>query len=989
MVRALTAYRLRMATRCTPFGLMAGVAAAEFAPSPAETAVRLGSRHRRLAGAERGWLAALVRPWAWHPVVLSRLRVTANNLCTIRGDRLVLPYLPHLPDSETEPVGPAVREVTVRHTEAVRAALAAARTPIQGGELERRLVEQFPTAPTGAIGRLLGQLVEKEILLTELRPPAESPDATRHVLDTLAGTDPSVLPALSELREVNSALTAYAAQPLGEGLDAWSTATARMRRMLPLDRLVQVDLALDADVRLPPAVAAEAERAAELLWRLAPPSAAGVSLEHYHKEFVGRFGVGRAVPVLDVLDPDAGLGAPAGYLQPPSPRTDPPFTAAAGERDRLMLELAQDALVSGTDDVVLTDGHPLVTALSDDKGARPASIELFTRLLAESPEALAAGQFRLIVMGGSLNPAVASFGRFAHLLPDTARAVLADVARAAGEHTAATDAIRAQLVFQARHGRGDNVSQVPQWLDHRVPVGVFADTSEPGTLALENLALCADPHRLFVVDTTSGREIVPTVLHKLDTRTLAPNAARLLGEVARTGVRVVHAWEWGRAEALPYVPRVSYGRTVLRLARWRPAGAVLDRKAPFDVWVRAVHTWRRRWRVPERVCLSYLDQRLELHLTEPLHLRLFRHELGRRPAAVLHEVPEADGSGTGWLTGPGGSHRNELIIPLVLTPAEGEPAPPATGRREIPVLHRSAPQRTGLIEHIPGGEWLYACVYCAPERQNELLIQHLPSLLDAVPPEVDRWFFIRYGNPDHHLRLRFHGTPESLAGGLLPAMHRWAAGLRAQRLIQGLRLDTYDPELERYGGPEAITAAERVFHADSLAALTTLALAENHRLGLDRPLLSAVSAAHLAEAFWTAYDPPTDPGGRHRHAWADRLLDHVPQGRHHKAFQRRRREALALIEPYGDGDWDGLRAHPGGKDLLEAWLPRATALADYARVLRELNERSWTPAPGIPLSLLHMHHNRLTGIDSEAEQASMAIVRGAVQAHRDRVRRTS
>ncbi|PNE38136.1 hypothetical protein AOB60_28890 [Streptomyces noursei] len=980
-VRAVSSYQLRMATRCTPFGIMAGVVVARFVGASEDACARLGASHHKSVRLERGWVTALTASWAGRPKVLSCLRLTANNLCRVRGDRLVLSYVPDLGVEDADPV----REVSVRHTPAVRAALDSARTPLPYPEVAKSLAEQFPSAPDGAIARMLTDLVRKQILLTDLTPPAEAPDAAAYVLGTLGALPERVLPELVELREIIRVLADYRDRALGDGRTTWSEVSSRMHRLRPAQRGVQVDLAMDAEVRLPPEVAAEAERAADLLWRLAPDGPGYPALRQYHSEFVERYGVGRAVPVTEVLDPDAGLGAPAGYEHPPSIRPLPPRTSEMTERDRLMTELAQEALLSGAEEVVLDEGHPLVSRVARTTGRRAPSIELFTRLVAPSMEALRDGAFRLVVMGGSAGPAAATFGRFAYLLPDELRPSLTALARAVGDEGRGADVLHAQVVFQSRHGRGDNVVQVPQWLQHRLPVGVFADTAEPGTLALTDLAICADPHRLMVVHTASGREVVPAVLHKLNTRTLAPNTARLLDDIGRGGVRGVHSWEWGRAEDLPYVPRVRYGRAVLSLARWRPTQAVLEQDAPFAAWECAVGEWRRRWQVPAQVCLVYADQRLELDLTRPIHLRLLRHELKRRPETLVLERWDARGAGAGWLTGPQGPHRNELVIPLVAEPTE---APPGDRRADTvrPPAARPAPLRTGRADHLPGGEWLYATVHCTPARQDELLASYLDELLDGLPEGVDRWFFIRYRSPDDLLRLRFHGAPDTLAAELLPRLHQWADVLRADGRISGLGLGTYDPELERYGGPQAMAAAERVFHADSLAAIEALKLQETGRLSLEPVMVAALGQAHIARTFWTAYTADGGPSGREP-AWLERVLGAIPRGEVHHAFQKRRREALPLIDVHGG--WEGLRERQGGEELLASWRARTDAVTDYAHTLRTLGGEAWSEPTPVFLSLLHMHHNRLIGIGPQAEQAATAIMRGAVQAHRDRIRSCS
>ena len=71
------------------------------------------------------------------------------------------------------------------------------------------------------------------------------------------------------------------------------------------------------------------------------------------------------------------------------------------------------------------------------------------------------------------------------------------------------------------------------------------------------------------------------------------------------------------------------------------------------------------------------------------------------------------------------------------------------------------------------------------------------------------------GDPDPQLRLRFRGEPGRLTGGLLPRLCEWAGGLVAAGACDRFAVDTYERELERYGGPEGMAAAEDLFAADS------------------------------------------------------------------------------------------------------------------------------------------------------------------------------
>ncbi|MCC9306485.1 lantibiotic dehydratase [Kitasatospora sp. RB6PN24] len=984
---AVSRYRLRMATRPTPFGLLAAVATARF-----DTAakVRWSGAYRRALRPDLGWLLPLLDRLRTDPTVLPRLRLVLDQQAVLRGDRLVLPYLPeHGPAAGA---GQPIAERTVRATAVVRAAMRAATVPIPHGELLAALAAEFPSAPAEAIAALVRTLVHQGFLHTDLTPGQSCRDLLGHVLERLP-EDHSIR---SELADIRDRLAHAAAVGRGQGGELIRAARARMIRLAPADRPIHAHLALDAEVTLPEQVRTEMEQAATVLWRLSPPTTAPEHLRTYHTEFVERYGLDSPVPLAELLDTDTGLGPPAGYRRPvggrgaANPQPARARTEADKARDRLLAELAAGALADrGADGLlpeVLLDDELLdrLTAGDPVDGAAltpPAELELYAELAADSVEALDAGEFRLVLSptAGS-DRAGATFGRFAGLLADQAGPDQAGpnqagpgvdvrggdgcdaggalLARAAGDGDGDGEVVEAHLEFTPYRPRHANIALTPRWLDHRVVVSAFPDAGGPAVLPLDDLVVVAHLERLAVHSRSLGREVRATARHALNLRTGAPNVARFLQEVQLTGQRLWQAWDWGAAGSAPALPRVRRGRVVLSPASWRLTTPVPAASAPFEQWAEGLARWRRRWGVPAAVRLVSGDQRISLDLELPWHQRLLHSQARSDGPTVLQEelAPVGDG---GWLCGPDGAHTVELVVPLR---RRATPRTTPRPRRALPARHPRS------IE-LPGGPWLFARLAAAETRHEEILVEQLPRLLDALPDEVDRWFFIRYQDPAPHLRLRFHGAPPALATGLLPALHDWAVELRRTGLAADLRLESYAPETDRYGGPELQADAERVFHADSLVALAALRLARAQR-GLSRDLLAAVNTAGIARDFLRGAVDGAPVG-----AWLAAAYPKSEQ--HHQAFRAQRAAALAAIGPDGPSVPVGglLPADPA---LAGAWQQRAAALAGYAARL----DRSW--ADPVLASLLHMSHNRLVGIDREAERRAHALARGAVEAHRAR-----
>ncbi|NKI30792.1 hypothetical protein HCU67_02475 [Muricauda sp. DJ-13] len=90
---------------------------------------------------------------------------------------------------------------------------------------------------------------------------------------------------------------------------------------------------------------------------------------------------------------------------------------------------------------------------------------------------------------------------------------------------------------------------------------------------------------------------------------------------------------------------------------------------------------------------------------------------------------------------------------------------------------------------------------------------------------IQKWFFIRYADPKHHLRLRFlveHGISVS---EIMNPIFEALQPLSQQDIVWKVQLDTYNRELERYGA-NTIELSESLFHFDSIATTKFLSLIE-------------------------------------------------------------------------------------------------------------------------------------------------------------------
>jgi len=959
----LLRYLIRMSTRPTPFGLFAGVALSRWG---AITDLHIRSTcSRTRTRPDMAWLMDLVVAAEAIPAVRKRLNFVANPLTVVRASRLCLPE--QAPKGKKEPAAP----VSVRATGVVKRALLLAHTPIAYEQLVGQLCEASPSASPEKVDRLLTELWEHSFLLTDLRPPLTTASPARYVAERLAGI-PEAADALMQLEKLLNAAAAYDREQ--EGVEAFRGLAihAEGDSGTSTETSVQVDMAMSVEGQLGRAVADEVAHTAELLLRLSPMPYGLSSLAAYRQAFVSRYGSDREVALLELLDPNRGLGPMAGYGHAPVG----PDQAKALQRAKTLLQLACSALHERRRVVVLQDKDlAQLETWRPGRETAPVSLDLNIFVGARSEAAIDAGDFTIVV-GPNLGALAAgrNLARFSDLLGPDGVAALKQAAVAEQEH--APDQLMAEFVYLPPHIRSANVVIRPAVRSHEVAVGVSLGVPPSCSIPLDELVVGIDRGRFYVRWPTAGKCVVFSSGHMLNYHQ-APAAGQFLMDLAYDGKVVFSSFDWGPAEGFPYLPRVQVGRIVLRPAQWRIEKEDFDLKS-LESYLRDLNRWRTVWEVPRHVHLSFGDNRLVIDLDQNPQSAELRAELQRVPdggSIIVQEVvPALEES---WLSGPEGRYYSEFIASLVLRrnrerAGEDGLAHVEREQRSSPgVIHEPATEPMPAAadslsrRRPPGSEWLYVKLYCLRDPQDEVISDSMFTFAEnAVAAGLaESWFFIRYADPEAHIRLRFHGSPQRLMAQLLPQVCDWASNLMSSELCQRFAFDTYDQEIERFGGPSGMALSEAVFFADSRSVAGLLGCLKNKVWPHDPSLLFALSIDDLLVGLGL------DEG--ERLSWYGKQT--TPGGPEVGSEYRERKAVLrSLIGQTGQF----LADQPGGAEIARILARRREALTPLARSFRHLAEQRELRKSLDVLcsSFVHLHLNRMTGLDSTSEQRILSLL---------------
>ncbi|MDR1180381.1 MAG: thiopeptide-type bacteriocin biosynthesis protein [Bacteroidales bacterium] len=117
---------------------------------------------------------------------------------------------------------------------------------------------------------------------------------------------------------------------------------------------------------------------------------------------------------------------------------------------------------------------------------------------------------------------------------------------------------------------------------------------------------------------------------------------------------------------------------------------------------------------------------------------------------------------------------------------------------------------------IPGSEWAYFKLYTGTKTADAILKNEMIGYVREMLKNniIDKWFFIRYSDPDFHIRLRLHLKETRNFTCIFNRFFEYFQPIVNADLVWNIQCDTYKREIERYGA-NTISLVEELFFIDS------------------------------------------------------------------------------------------------------------------------------------------------------------------------------
>jgi lantibiotic biosynthesis protein len=556
--------------------------------------------------------------------------------------------------------------------------------------------------------------------------------------------------------------------------------------------------------------------------------------------FAARFGEAR-VPLLEVLDEASEL--PTGILGGQSASSplldglrlseDRPSPRAWTPREGALLDRLHAVWKCGSRDLVLSDD--LIAELSDGTNNHRQSSWSAIISLVRVHAGDSSARDRIFIKGVFNRTSGALLGRFCLGNPEIERLIRATIEH---EEELEPNVIHAEIAYLP-HGRGGNVVCRPILRSYEIDLfGASGAPPKQRIPAADLLVSCSDG-TLRLWSRRLGRRVVPHLTCAHAASRADPTIYRFLASLA-DHAGLPNSFSWGALKMAPFLPRVTRGLLILAAARWNftPARVPGLRSIQRRERYRAIQQMRAQSELPRHVFFVDGDRTLPVDLDNVLSVESFLSIAAHQDVLTLTEMLPASSSEMAASNASGHFH-NELIIPMQRT---GEARTCAGGPR----AHEISPIERDSVTAAKGS-WFYAKIYGRLTDLDRLLADLIEPLVDGLKRRcaIDSWHFLRYADPDWHLRLRLRAGRTNSLDEL--AAHVLSDTRKVHPLAPKITLDNYQPEIARYGGRAGLEIAEEIFTADSDAALA-LIVADRHDYDL-RWQLTLLGMDQLLDAF--------------------------------------------------------------------------------------------------------------------------------------------
>lgn len=350
----------------------------------------------------------------------------------------------------------------------------------------------------------------------------------------------------------------------------------------------------------------------------------------------------------------------------------------------------------------------------------------------------------------------------------------------------------------------DNVNRRAAIYDYELPVLVYSCSTNP--VDLHDICLWIHNNEVILYSSHYKKRLIPRLSSAYNYFRSDLSLYRFLCDLQHQGIKSQLGFDFqNKIPGLNFYPRLQYENIVISPAKWK-----IDIKECQRFNSQAIIE---KYNLSALIKIRNNDQSLTFDTASLDDLAAFSHFIKQQKNDFYIEesfIPQK---------------------PLVIDEQQNPYLPQfVLSFHHSQLIYKGASSKKKASSDLParvdilqGNDWLYFEIYCHPLSANSILTDNIGPFIDKNQQNIEKWFFIRYFNPKHHLRLRIQIKPGINGYSIIRELTEVLSRGFDDGKIEDIQLKPYKKEIERYGS-DLIEEIEIHFFRDSLFVLNLLAM---------------------------------------------------------------------------------------------------------------------------------------------------------------------
>ena len=796
---SLGKYYIRMCSRCTPFGLFAGCGVIEWSD---KNNLELSSESKRKTRLDMHYAGALAQKISEIPAIKYSLKYTLNSSIYRIGEEIRYIEYSYIDGQRKHQIS------SIIWSDYIQLVLDLCKTGAKIQEIVVHLIEDDISEEQATF--FVEQLIDSQLLVSELEPSITGEEFILQIKKNVVSNSP-----ISDLLTViQTQLTKIDAKNNNEICVYRQVIESIKSFDIPFEegKLFQTDLVklfnktqINSDYQL------ILKEVFDLFKKIAV-STDNQKLKEFKSVYFNRYETAE-IPILIALDTEAGIGYGNSGKSKNTPITE-----------GLNLPVIENKNLNFSQNLFQQYLHQLwIKANANGSYQVDLKEEDLKKYAVNSIPTLPSNSITFRLTGDQTFPiyvesiggssAANLLGRFAHADPEVLE-IIQSITNSEQEQN--PNVIFAEIVHLPENRTG-NIILHPPFRQYEIPYLAKSSLSDEFQIPLDDLMVSVDLQRDKVILRSKklNKEIVPRLSNAHNYEQNSLPLYNFLSDLQTQNFQNNFDLNWSSIafEAVFY-PRLTYKNVVISLATWH-----FDREDYIELitcksndLISKIQAFRKHWNLSELFVLADFDNELLVNTNNILSVQIWIDSIKNRNKIKVKEFFYSSKNSV-VKNALGQGFTNQFIAAII------DENTVYQGLDEVIKVKQNEIQRNFSV----GSEWIYFKFYMGVKVGDNFLSQAIKPLTEELINQklIDKWFFIRYSDPEKHLRFRVHLPDLASIGKVFLLVKDFVQPFENEGIIWKIQVDSYQREIERYGS-DVMEFTETLFYEDSTAVISMI-----------------------------------------------------------------------------------------------------------------------------------------------------------------------